>query len=382
MSWESTSKRPLRRFADEASGACGDLGTLLPFAVGAVTLGGMSGVAVFAAFGVALVGTGLFYALPIAVQPMKALGALVVSGTLTPAEVALAGVAIGIALLLAGVSGAIERLARVVPRSVSAGLQLGLGAMMIAIGIALVLETPLMGLAFLALVLAMLAHGRLPAALLLVLAGVAVGVWQGPAGGATVATDREWQLPLAEFVGADPWRVVMDGVLPQLALTITNAVVITAVVARELFPAASGSRASERNLCLTSGAANVVLAPFGALPMCHGAGGLQAQYRFGARSGLAPVLLGVALIVLSLAFAGDVVVVMSYLPVGVLGALLIVAGADLALSPRMFDARPDCRPAIAATALLTVAVNPAIGLLAGWSIEGLRGAIARRRVEG
>src|SRR3712207_8572781 len=47
---------------------------------------------------------------------------------------------------------------------------------------------------------------------------------------------------------------------------------------------------------LTSGAMNLLLAPLGAMPMCHGAGGVAAQHRFGARTGLAPVLLGVVLL--------------------------------------------------------------------------------------
>jgi len=42
---------------------------------------------------------------------------------------------------------------------------------------------------------------------------------------------------------------------------------------------------------------------FGAMPMCHGAGGLQAQYRFGARTGLAPIILGVVVLVLAVGFA-------------------------------------------------------------------------------
>ena len=55
-----------------------------------------------------------------------------------------------------------------------------------------------------------------------------------------------------------------------------------------------------RRFALSSGFGNLVLAPLGALPMCHGAGGLAAHYRFGARSGTAPLLLGLALLALAL----------------------------------------------------------------------------------
>jgi hypothetical protein len=62
------------------------------------------------------------------------------------------------------------------------------------------------------------------------------------------------------------WRAFQIAVVPQLALTLTNAVIVTAALSRELFPTAKS--ASERNLALSSGLANVLLAPFGAMPMC------------------------------------------------------------------------------------------------------------------
>lgn len=71
------------------------------------------------------------------------------------------------------------------------------------------------------------------------------------------------------------WRSLSLAVLPQMTLTLTNAVIVTASLSRELFPG-KGEIASERNLALSSGLANVLLCPFGAMPMCHGAGGLQA----------------------------------------------------------------------------------------------------------
>jgi MFS superfamily sulfate permease-like transporter len=101
---------------------------------------------------------------------------------------------------------------------------------------------------------------------------------------------------------AEVWRSFQVAVLPQLSLTLTNAVIVTASLSRELFPS-TGSIASERHLALSSGLANVLLCPFGAMPMCHGAGGLAAQFRFGARTGLAPIIFGVVLLVLAIGFA-------------------------------------------------------------------------------
>jgi hypothetical protein len=172
------------------------------------------------------------------------------------------------------------------------------------------------------------------------------------------------------------WRAFELLVLPQLPLTLTNAVIVTALVCRDLFPGAS-ARASERNLALSTGIANLLLAPFGAMPMCHGAGGVQAQHRFGARTGVAPILLGVVLLVLGLGFAGSAAALFALIPIGAVGALLLVAGSDLALSRRMFDAQPSCWPVIAVAAAATLLFNPAVGLIAGCIGEIARKAILR-----
>jgi MFS superfamily sulfate permease-like transporter len=174
-------------------------------------------------------------------------------------------------------------------------------------------------------------------------------------------------------------RSITLAVLPQLFLTLTNAVIVTAALARELFPA-SGATASERKLALSSGLANLLLCPFGAMPMCHGAGGLQAQYRFGARTGLAPILFGAVLLVLALGFSGDAAALFALIPSGAVGALLILAGSDLAISRRLFDGKPSCMPVIGVTALVTLTINPAIGLALGWAAEFIRAAIVRRLV--
>ena len=165
-------------------------------------------------------------------------------------------------------------------------------------------------------------------------------------------------------------------VLPQLPLTLSNAVIVAALVCRDLFPAAAG-RASERNLALSTGLANLALAPLGAMPMCHGAGGVQAHHRFGARTGLAPILLGGVLLILGLGFAASAAQLFALIPLAAVGALLLVAGGDLAISRRLFDAQPSCWPVIAVAAAVTLAFNPAVGLLAGCAGEIVRKAVLR-----
>jgi len=261
-----------------------------------------------------------------------------------------------------------------VPKSVAAGLQLGLGLSMAWLGLKLVAETPWLGGLVLAALLGLMRLPRIPAAPLALALGFGMA-WAAGLAHPPALPAFSFTLPALHLPGSwgEVWRGILSGVLPQLPLTLTNAVILTAILARELYPD-RGHRITERRLAAGTGLANLLLAPLGAMPMCLGAGGLQAQHRFGARTGAAPAMLGLVLLLLGLCFAEGAAALLAAIPAGAIGALLLVAGSDLALSRRLFDARPDCWPAIGVTAALTVAVNPAAGLAAGWAIEAGRGA--------
>jgi MFS superfamily sulfate permease-like transporter len=370
---------PARRLLLECSGACGDLGTFIPHAIGAMTVAGLAPAGVLFGFAAFLIATGLFYGLPLPVQPMKAVSAVILTGGLQPGEVATAGVMIGIVLLVLGVTGWIGRLARAIPQSVSAGLRLGLGLMMAVLGLKLMLEIPSLGFGSLALLFALTRIPRCPAAPIALAVAVIAGSVFGNAGVATDVTIVRGLPHLVLPSWPEVWRSFEIAVLPQLSLTLTNAVIVTASLSRELFPV-TGSIANERNLALSSGLANVLLCPFGAMPMCHGAGGLAAQFRFGARTGLAPIIFGSVLLVLGVGFADHAAALFARIPMGAVGALLIFAGTDLAISRRLFDGKPSCWWVIGVTALITMTINPALGLILGWIAEFIRAAIVRRLI--
>jgi ABC-type multidrug transport system permease subunit len=62
--------------------------------------------------------------------------------------------------------------------------------------------------------------------------------------------------------------------------------------------------------------------------MCHGAGGLAGQYRYGARTGGANVYTGLIFIFLALFFSSPQI--LSIIAIGVLGALLVFVGIEMA----------------------------------------------------
>jgi MFS superfamily sulfate permease-like transporter len=113
------------------------------------------------------------------------------------------------------------------------------------------------------------------------------------------------------------------------------------------------------------------------MPMCHGADGVAAQHRFGARTGLAPIFFGIALLVLAIGFAVGAASLFAAIPSSVVGALLLVTGTDLAMSKRLFGSRRACWPAIGIAAAGTVLLNPGSGLVAGWMMEVVRTIVTR-----
>jgi MFS superfamily sulfate permease-like transporter len=320
--------------------------------------------------------TALIYRLPVPVQPMKAIAAVLLTAGIAPAGLAAGGAMIGAVLLVLGVTGWIGRVARIVPQSVMAGLQLGLGVALALASVRLMATAPLVAGVTLALLLGLMAVRGAPSALVALAVSVVLGALldvpnialPAPAGAA---------FPLLSLPSpAALHQAVAQVLLPQLPMTLTNAVLLTALIAGDYF----GDRAvhvTPARLSLTSGIANLLLVPFGALPMCHGAGGLAAHYRFGARSGTAPLLLGGALLVLALLPGGTGLAILAAIPLAGLGALLLVAAGQLALTKRLFDSRPSCWPVIAATAGVTVWADPFWGLLAGAAAELIRMAAIR-----
>jgi MFS superfamily sulfate permease-like transporter len=284
-----------------------------------------------------------------------------------PGALAGAGIVIGAFFVLAGFSGLIDRIAKVIPPTVASGLQLGLGLSLAALGIRMMADQLWLGVAASALMLVLLPSRRFPAALVALVAGVAVGQIAGIAP----------PLPALEFglrwpaFAIPTWEEVLHGtqyaVLPQIPLTLTNAIIVAAAVARQLYPGETRA-ASERTLALTQGFGTLVTAPFGGYPMCHGAGGIAAHHRFGARTAAAPVLIGVAFLLLGILFGDGAFALLRTVPEAVLGGLLLFSGIDLALSAKLHTYREAELFLVILMAAVGVALNPAAAFAVGLPI--------------
>ena len=120
-------KGAIRFDRNELAGAFGDIGTDFPLLVGLVLAAKLDSASVLILFGAMQILTGLFYRMPMPVQPLKAMAALVISQKLAGNVLFGAGLAIGLVMLVLALTGLTEWLARVVPKTVVRGIQFGLG---------------------------------------------------------------------------------------------------------------------------------------------------------------------------------------------------------------------------------------------------------------
>ncbi|HEX3972818.1 MAG TPA: putative sulfate/molybdate transporter [Stellaceae bacterium] len=359
-----------RRFAwnaGEVSGSLGDLGTFLPHIVGAITVVGMDPTGILTTFGLFYAFAGAFYGIPMAVQPMKAASAAVLIEPMDPAAIAGAGMVIGALFLILGATGVVSRIARMLPKTIAAGLQLGLGLSLAGLGVRLMESDFALALCIGIGMIALMRFKRVPVALLAILVGIAVGQVFGLAP-PMPALDFGLHLPhLVIPTWQQVWHGTIYAVVPQVPLTLTNAIIVTAAVSRQLFPKELHP-VNERNLALTTGIGNLLAAPFGGYMMCHGAGGMAGHVRFGARTATAPVLIGLIFLVLGVGFGSSGYALLRTIPNAVLGCLLFFSGIELALSAKPQEYRDTDLFLVLLMAAVGVALNPAAAFVVGWPL--------------
>jgi hypothetical protein len=327
MRWPNSYSR------EEWSGACGDLGTLIPFVVGYITIVRIDPQAVLLSFGGAAIATGLYFRTPMSVQPMKAIAtaAIVQAGVVTIGMVWISTVLTALLWLVLGVTGAVSFIARLTRKPVVRGLTLGLGLTFIVEGARLMRDAPILAAIGLAIALLLLAQPRIPAMLVLLVYGIAISLWSdAELWNELIGVRPALRLPMPTWPTVSTQEIVQSVfllVLPQAALTVGNAVLATAEEHNRLFPERG---VTVRELAFDHAALNAFAATVGGVPMCRGAGGMAGHIRFGARTGGALVILGVTLLVLALVFSESVAVLFRLFPPAVLGVILLLGGLELA----------------------------------------------------
>jgi len=315
---------PLKFTLSEFAGSLGDFGTIIPLILAVALVSDVNPRYILLFFGIWFILTGLYYRLPIPLEPMKAIAVIVISGSIGSGEIAAAGIILGILFLILGYGRFFAIIAKYVPESVVRGIQLGLALLLFKASADFVIKDSFFFILGLVIILAflLLVHYRhVPdlSSICVIAVGVVGGIILHGIPPTSLIPPPQLVIPLA----SDFPSALSTLVLPQVVLTIANAILATSLLTQDLFK----KDVPPKRLSTTIGLMNITSVPFGGFPMCHGAGGLAGQYRYGARTGGASIIAGVIFIVLALFFTSPQV--LSIVAVGVLGALLVFVGVEM-----------------------------------------------------
>lgn len=350
-----------QRCPGDISGAFADGAILFPLLVALAWQTGASATVMLLTTAIAYLVAGWLFRLPIPVQPLKSVAITAIAVGASWAELRIAGATLGVIFLIIALAD-VNRLARLVPAVVVHGIQLGLGVILLLKALTLIGFEPLMLAAVAAGVLGIVAlkyaTGR-P-----VLGGVAVasllwGLWEAAPAAAA-----------AETAAIRPWVIAML-VLPQIALSLTNAVLGTQRTAQAYF-GRDAHRVTPRRLLSSIGFGNIAVAAVGGMPFCHGSGGVTAHVHGGSRSEWSNVVIASTLVMLALALhfgSGGLPAYPAALQAILLGVVGLLHMQLARASWRSNDTRPILL-AMGGAALLTQ--NMLVVLIAGSALLALR----------
>jgi SulP family sulfate permease len=373
----------------DVAGAFGDIGVLFPIAIALITLNHLNPTALFLAAGLTYCLAAWYFRIPIAVQPFKAVAAIALAMALSPSEVASAGLLMGVLLLFVGVTNLAGWLAKLFTLPIVRGIQLGLGLVLAREGLRLIMGSPkgeslpggvlaswLIALGGAAALLALRDSRRFPAALVLLVLGIALG-FALHAGKLPALSFGPAPLQLLHPQVSQLERVLPLLVVPQFALTFGNSIVATENTARILY-GEQAQRVTVRALSMSIGMVNLGTAAILGSPLCHGSGGITAHYRFGARTPKSSYVIGGVCILLAL-FGGAAVDLLHLIPLAVLGVFLVYVGIQHAAYLRDLIHRWPQLLIAACVGLVSFFTNLMWGTLVGLVMEGALWTYGRAR---
>ena len=371
-------KSSIRFDRNEWSGAFGDIGTDLPLITGMILVSGIDAASVLIVFGIMQILTARFYGIPMPVQPLKAVAAIVIAERLTGSVIYGAGLAIGFTMLLLTVTGLIDWLGRVIPKAVIRGIQFGLGAKLALLALTNFVQAEgvtgyvLAAIAFV-IVICLLGNRKYPPALFVIMLGLLYSfLFKTPAS----VLEPSFQFALPQL-HAPSIRDIFLGffvlALPQIPLSLGNSIYATKQIANDLFPE---KEITVRKIGLTYSLMNIVAPFMGGVPVCHGSGGLAGHYAFGGRTGGSVVIYGSMYLLLGLFFSGSFNGIITIFPLPILGVILFFEGLTLM---RLIEDTVHPRAHLAIALLVgLIAIGLPYGFLIGMIVGTLLAFVSER----
>lgn len=268
----------------EISGALGDLGTVLPLSIGLIMICGLSASGLFLSVGLLYIIGGIYYGITVPVQPMKVVSAYAIATAMSAVQVTSAGLLMGLFLLFLGITGIITIIGKYIPKSVIRGVQVSGGVLLISSGVKFMIGTTkfqtmlktaepylwlqtigpiqvgiIFGVIGGALTLILLDNKKIPAGLAVVLGGLIMGLIFGTYEGfdkLKVSIYIPEILPFGAPTIADLTLALLMLVLPQIPMTVGNAVIANAELSKEYF-GENAKRMTYRASCISMGIAGL-----------------------------------------------------------------------------------------------------------------------------
>ena len=305
----------------ELGGAFGDWGTLIPFIIGYVSIIGFNPAGVFFCLGITNIVLGIKFNLPLPVQPQKTIGTIAISQTWSPNLVISTGFGTGIIWTILGFTKFLEKIIKRVPIVAVRGIQLGLGLILGWTAAQLIGTDLLLGIISILVIIVLIKNKKIRSSIILVALGIILLFITE----SVTLSNIQFNLPKFEFI-VPQWDNILIGMviagIAQLLLTLTNVMIATISLVKDLFPEKKDS-ISANALASNMGIMNLFSPILGGIPLCHGSGGLAAQYAFGARTGGSMILEGIIEIFLGLFFSETLFLIFNSFPEAILGAMLI-----------------------------------------------------------
>ncbi|KAJ3695342.1 hypothetical protein LUZ60_000719 [Juncus effusus] len=391
----------------ELGGAVGDLGTYIPIvlALSLVNKIDLGTTLIFTAFYNAI--TGFMFGIPMPVQPMKSIAAVALSSSphLTVSQIMAAGLCTAGILFLLGITGLMHTLYRFLPLPVVRGIQLSQGLQFAFSAIKYIrynqdftastkssssdprswLGLDGIILALFALLFLVLTTGsgedrqtnenaqprrstKIPSALIVFLLGLILCFVRDP----SIFGSLKYGPSKISIVSIswDDWKIgFIEGAIPQIPLSVLNSVIAVCKLSSDLFP--DRTELSPTSVSVSVGLMNLIGCWFGAMPVCHGAGGLAGQYRFGGRSGASVIFLAVGKLFLGLLFGNSFVTILGDFPIGILGVLLLFSGIELAMASRDMNGKEESFVMLVCAAVSMTGSSAALGFVCGIVLYGV-----------
>ncbi len=317
---------------NEFSGAFGDIGTDFPLIIAMILAVGLHSGSVLIMFGLMQIFTALIYRIPMPVQPLKAMAAIVITQKVSGDVLYGGGLAIGITMFFLTVTRLIDWIAKVVPKCVVRGIQFGLGIKLSLLALKdYVPSDGIVGywvaaISFL-LIIFLIGNKKFPPALFVIFLGV-IYAFIFNIDGEDLIKNVGFNLPQFNIPA---WSDILAGfvllTLPQIPLSLGNSILATKQISADLFP--ERKPLTIRKISYTYSIMNLINPFLSGIPTCHGSGGMVGHYTFGGRTGGSVIIYGMLYLIMGVIFSGGFENMVHLFPLPVLGVILLFEGIAL-----------------------------------------------------